>query len=90
MKTLFGQRVINYIRVLQMPKEDLIDIIEIAVDELCNQTGTDIRAEVQKLLLGDPGEPQATKPAGSENPYRGRYSTVSLHSLMGTGGGVKR
>ena len=77
MKTILGQRAINDICCLQMPKEDLFEIIEVAVAELYFVTGTDIRAEVQKLLLGDPGEPQATKPAGSENPYRGRYSTIS-------------
>ena len=78
MKTILGQRAINDIRCLQMPKEDLFEIIEVAVAELYFVTGTDIRAEVQKLLLGDPGEPQATKPAGSENPYRGRYATLPI------------
>ena len=78
MKTILGQRAINDISCLQMPKEDLFEIIEVAVAELYFVTGTDIRAEVQKLLLGDPGEPQAIKPAGSENPYRGRYATLPI------------
>jgi len=76
MKTILGQRAINDIRCLQMPKEDLEKIIEVAVAELYYRTGTDIRTEVEKLLLDGPGEPQATKPAGSENPYRGRYATL--------------
>jgi len=78
MKTLFGQRIINDIRGLQMPKEDLVDIIEIAVAELYFRTGIDVRQEVSSLLCEAPGEPQATKPAGSENPYRGRYATLPI------------
>ena len=78
MKTILGQRVINDIRVLQMPKEDLIDIIEIAVAELSFVTGTDIRDMAEKMLQAALSEPQATKPAGSENPYRGRYATLPI------------
>ena len=78
MKTILGQRVINDIRVLQMPKEDLIDIIEIAVAELSFVTGTDIRDMAEKMLQAALSEPQVVKVAGAENPYRGRYATLPI------------
>ena len=78
MKTILGQRVINYILLLPMPKEDLIDIIEIAVAELSFVTGVDIRDKVEKMLQDALREPQGVYVAGSENPYRGRYATPPL------------
>jgi hypothetical protein len=78
MKTILGQRAANDIRGLQMPKEDLVDLIEIAVAELSFVTGIDIRDMAGKMLQAALGEPQVVKVAGSENPYRGRYATPPL------------